>query len=412
MGAALGFLATIRPLSALTVGIVLFAFTLTQQRQYVRTIIRISAGALPFVLLLGAYNKHFFGSPLRFGYEAALGPAGALGFGVDPWGNTFGLTQALAYTAAELSALNLQLLETAVPAVLVIAMFVVLAARLQAADRLLLALVGAPLLTHLVYWHHGLFMGPRMLNEYAPVWCLLFARALTALPSLLPDAPAFAGYTARSLTSATLLAGTVPLVVLAPMRLASYATPSSPVQRALAGLNGPAIVFVHGGWEDRIGMRLAGGGMRLDSVETLVRQNPTCAAQRYVNARDAGVQVPAVDFERRATNLPPRREIAPGSLIRAGGEPWPAECRAQMYSDRAGVIDPARLLLRGHVSSAANGVVVARDFGPSANQALLRQYPGRTAYLLHASTDGTVALDSYGSGIALLWGAGRELHEP
>jgi hypothetical protein len=295
--------------------------------------------------------------------------------------------------------------------VLVIALFVLLTPRLGRGDRLLLALAAAPLATHLLYWHHGLFMGPRMLNEYAPVWCLLFARALGGLPGLIPDAR-LAGYTVRSVASATLFAGSAALVILAPMRLASYATPPSPAQRALADVHGPAIVFVHGGWEDRIGMRLAASGMRLDSVETLVRQNSTCTAQQYADARSAGAPLPVADFERRATNLPLRREIAPGSLIRTGGEPWPAECRAQAYSDRAGVIDPARLLLHSDIASAGNGIIVARDLGPSANQVLLQKFAGRAAYLLHATTDGAVALDSYGSGIALLWGTSTEARQP
>ena len=46
-------------------------------------------GAAPFVAALALYNAHFFGSPLRWGYEAALGPAAGPGFGVDPWGNAY-----------------------------------------------------------------------------------------------------------------------------------------------------------------------------------------------------------------------------------------------------------------------------------------------------------------------------------
>jgi hypothetical protein len=42
------------------------------------------------VLVLCGYNEHFFGSPCASGYEAALGPAGVLGLGVDPWGNRWG----------------------------------------------------------------------------------------------------------------------------------------------------------------------------------------------------------------------------------------------------------------------------------------------------------------------------------
>ena len=360
------------------------------------------AGGAPFVLALGVYNAHFFGSPMRFGYEAALGPAGALGFGVDPWGNDYGLLQALAYTSAELVALNLQLLESAVPAVLVVALFLVFAPRLSTGDRVLVALALAPLFTHALYWHHGLFMGPRMLNEYAPMWCLLFARAALALPALLPERQLVAGYSPRAFSAATLAVGVLAMVALAPMRLASYAAPASPARAALNTVRGSALVFVHGSWEDRIGMRLAAAGMRLDSVETLVRQNPTCVAQAYADARVSNAPTPKADFERRAVDLPARRELAPGSLIRAGDEPWSSACRAQAFSDRTGVIDPARLFLHAALPGEKNGVIIARDLGPELNAALLRQYSDRPAYVMRASAN-NVVVEPYAAALTQLW---------
>src|SRR5690606_21153830 len=84
-------------------------------------------GALPFLLALGAYNAYFFGSPTRFGYDHALGPTAGLGFGRDPWGNWYGPRQALGYTSSDLVALNLNLLETMVPAVVVVGLYLCLA---------------------------------------------------------------------------------------------------------------------------------------------------------------------------------------------------------------------------------------------------------------------------------------------
>jgi hypothetical protein len=402
-GAALGALFTVRPLTAVTAGAVLYAFVLALGKQRAGALISLLAAGTPFVLAVGAYNAHFFGSPFRFGYEAALGSAGALGFGVDPWGNEFGLLQAIAYTSAELVALNLQLLESALPAVIVVALFLVLAPRLSSGDRVLLALAFAPLLTHLFYWHHGLFMGPRMLNEYAPVWCLLFARAALALPALLPAREVFAGYSPRALCAATLAVGILAMAALSPIRLASYATPASPARAALATVREPALVFVHGSWEDRIGMRLAAAGMRLDSVETLVRQNPTCVAQQYADARAQNGQLPKVDFERRAIDLPARRELWPGSFVRTGDEPWTTECKAQAFSDRAGVIDPARLFLHAALPGERTGVIVARDLGPSQNASLLQRYADRRAYLMHTTANNTVVVEPYAAALAQLW---------
>jgi hypothetical protein len=406
-GAALGALFTIRPLTALTVGGVLSAFVIVRGKRAL-ALGWMAAGAAPFLILVGLYNAHFFGDALRFGYEAALGPDGALGFGLDPWGNPYGLVQAIAYTSAELVALNLQLLESAIPAVVVVALFVSCAPRLYAGDRLLLALALAPLLTHLFYWHHGLFMGPRMLNEYAPLWCLLFARAALALPDMLPERAVLAGYSPKTLTAATVAVGILAMVVLGPMRLLSYATPPSPARAALASVHGPALVFVHGSWEDRIGMRLAAAGMRLDSVETLLRQNSTCSAQRYADARAQSAQVPALDFERRSVNLPARRELAPGSLIREGADAWTRECKVQAFADRAGVIDPARLFLHAGLPGEKGAVIVARDLGPRLNATLVAQYPDRPAYLLHTTAASAVEVEPYSRGVAQLWLEGNQ----
>ena len=57
-----------------------------------------AVGGAPFALALAAYNRALFGAPSRFGYEAAFGPAHGLGFHRDPWGNLYGLREAVAYT--------------------------------------------------------------------------------------------------------------------------------------------------------------------------------------------------------------------------------------------------------------------------------------------------------------------------
>src|SRR5690606_35601612 len=94
-----------------------------------------TVGALPLLMLLGAYNHYFFGKPWRFGYSAALGPATSLGFHQDPWGNWYGPLQALGYTSSDLVALNLSLLESPVPVVLIAGLFLALARQLTPGER-------------------------------------------------------------------------------------------------------------------------------------------------------------------------------------------------------------------------------------------------------------------------------------
>ncbi len=63
-------------------------------------------GGLPFAVLLLWWNQAHFGHPLRLGYSAAFGDMHGLGLHVDPWGNRYGVREALAYTGADLTQLG------------------------------------------------------------------------------------------------------------------------------------------------------------------------------------------------------------------------------------------------------------------------------------------------------------------
>jgi hypothetical protein len=403
----------VRPLSALTLAAVIAIWvTFAAGRHGAgRAVLRIGAlllGALPFGLAIAAYNAHFFGSTTTFGYTAALGPAGGLGFGIDPWGNTYGVREALAYTSAELTSLSLFLLETPLPLVALIALWLGFGPRLKAGERLVAGWALAPLAVQLGYWHHGLFMGPRMLAEVAPAWCLLAAIAVSWVVAKLPARTASLGpYSPRSFGAAAAVAGLAAgLLALAPMRLASHAQrPAAPA--ATLGAEPSAIVFVHGGWTSRLSARLAASGIRLDSVETILRQNPTCAVQAWADARVEGGPLPTLDMERRSVGLTESIEISPGNRIRvAPGERLGGECARQAAADRSGTIDVTPLLWLGAVPGAASDAVVfARDMGPAANARLLDALPGRTAWMLATSSpDSRPGLVEYEKAMRALWG--------
>lgn len=411
-GASLGAMLATRPLSAAALGLAIVLFLPSRRRDTpsrVRRVALMAAGAAPFAAGLAAWNTYLFGSPFRWGYEAALGPAGGLGFGVDPWGNTYGLLEALAYVSAELGALSLNLLETPLPVVAVIALHLIRTPRLTPGDRFLVAWALLPLAAHMGYWHHGLFMGPRMLNEMAPAWCLLATRAAVALTERAPERLSFARFSPRvfagALFAISLAAG---LLYFGPERLWSYRQrPEAPaVARAAAG---PALVFVHGGWTSRLAMRLAAGGMRLDSVETALRQNPTCDVQAWLDATRSGGPPPALDFERRATRLPDVFELSPGNRIRV--EPaqrlTPA-CAAEARADRLGAIDVSPLVWLGDLPGGEEtGTLFVRDLGPQDNARMLARNPGRSAWILMTTAaDGSPTLLPYEEGMALIWGNG------
>ena len=404
-GAALGVLLLTRPLTAVTAGLVIVAFVIAQRTNAVASLLRLATGALPFALLLAWYNQHFFGSATSFGYDWTLGEQAGLGFGRDPWGNTYGPMQAIAYTSAELSALNLNLLESLLPAVMLIGLYLVFAPEVSRGEWLLIALATAPLFTHLFYWHHGLFMGPRMLNDYAPIWCLLFARSLIALYRMASDR-AVLGYRARALYGSAALAGLAAMMILAPQRLASYAQPPARALTEIERLD-HAVVFVHGSWEERIGMRLAASGMSLDSVETALRQNETCAVHHFMLQRAEGRPDSQLDLTPRATDLPRRVAVAPGSMMRAEQPISSADCVREVNADRFGVLDIGPLLLHGVLpGSMRRGRIVARDLGPELNAELIAKAGDRPVWLLSADAQNDrVLLEPYASGMQRLWAA-------
>lgn len=409
-GVALGALFATRPLSAVSIGAAA-AVTLwlhlpaRSPRVCAGRLAAAAAGALPLVVLVALYNARFFGSPFTFGYTAAQGPAGALGFGIDPWGNRYGITEAIAYTAAELNALNSALLESPLPLVAVIGLYLLLVTRLDRVLGTLLAWAAAPLLVHLAYWHHGIFMGPRMLNETAPAWILLAVLAAARLPRQLPvQLRALPAYSPRAFLQGMILVAFIagPLV-FGPLRLAAYR--GGTAGQAGADAQDGALVFVHGGWTARLAMSLAASGMRLDSVETALRQNSTCAVQHYVAARAAGSPA-TLDFAPRAVDLPPQLLLSPGNTARVWpGERWSAACAREAAADRNGVIDVSPLLWRGDLPGLARGrAMYVRDLGPGANEQLLRTLPQRTPYVLMTPTPAaSPVLVSYDAGMAALW---------
>jgi hypothetical protein len=258
------------------------------------------------------------------------------------------------------------------------------------------------------YWHHGLWMGPRMVNESAPAWCVLAVLAAGALVRRVPERAAIAtDYSPRVLLASgftlALLSG---LLVFAPLRLASYRQRPAAFLAARAAQQ-PALIFVHGGWTSRLAMRMAAAGMRLDSVETALRQNATCQVQTWFDARSAGRPVAGLDFVPRATGQPAAIEISPGNRIRMRAqEQLSGSCAREAAADRLGTLDVSPLLWRGDLPGLAPaGPLFLRDLGPAANARVLSQYPQRKAYVLLTPTpEAPPQLADYERAMALLWG--------
>jgi hypothetical protein len=422
-GAAFGFALAARPLStaamaaALVLSVPFIAPAAARNRRFITTGLLLAVGAAPFVALLMAYNHYFFGNPFVFGYEVALGPQMSLGFHRDPWGNVYDLRAALGYTAADLLALGVNLLESPLSAVLVVGGFLLVQPRLAPGERVLVAWASAPLAANFLYWHHGLFMGPRMLHEAAPAWTFLFAVALVGLIGRVPATASFRGLSWRS-GAVTTTAGAMllSLLFLAPQRLVSYGGSWLPSMRTPApAVSEPALVFVHGAWSGRIALSLAAARYRLDIIETLMRQNPTCRVHELAMAAvrsDRAAQdsiLAQLDTVPRASALPHHLPVAPGSIVRvAGGERLTPACQREARADRSGIVDVAFLLWRGDLPGAApRGPMFVRDLGPERNERLIARHPDRVPWV-YAMPDPDAAapvMIPYADAMTRLWGS-------
>jgi hypothetical protein len=425
-GAGVGAMFATRPYAAVVLGT--FAITVAwlgprgshnvPRAILARRLAAAMAAAAPFIAGVLFYNARLFGNPLRFGYIAAEGPGHGLGFHMDPWGNRYGLAEVVGHTSADLVALSTDLLQAPIPTVVIVALFLLLSARLGRGAALAAGWALLPVAANAFYWHHDLFMGPRLLYEAAPGWCLLLAAAVVWLIRALPQRRTSArrrGLALRESTAAVLVTGLAVAVFYAgPRKLASYRrTPESrALSVAVTRPAGPSLVFVHGSWEARLASRLSALGMRLDSVRLALRHNSTCRVELWVAGRESAMG-DGDQVEERAAALrfngsagPPLRELRlpSGPVIRSyAGEMLDPQCERQAASDFRGVIDLAPLLWQGDLPGLGDrGALFVRDFGPERNRRLLARFPHRETRVL-MRTGSEIRLVRYTEGMAELW---------
>ena len=244
-----------------------------------------------------------------------------------------------------------------------------------------------------------------MLNEYAPAWCLLIAALALPLVRAAPDRLSWArSWSPAVFAAAVLIAGWgSALFWLAPARLLSYRAQVSRERVLVSGGGEGDLVFVHGSWAARLAMQLAGWGMRLDSVELVMRQNSTCRVQRWLDRGRGDSMLSAggaPDLDRQLFTV----DIAPGSRIRLQqAEPWPPECARQAAADQGGVIEVASLLWQGDLPDLdSHRPMYVRDLGPKANARLIASL-GRQPYML-TTRAGAAAIVPYAGAMDSIWG--------
>ena len=359
---------------------------------------------LPTAIALATYNARAFGHALNLGYEVAFGPAHGLGLHRDPWGNLYGVVEALAYSGFDLMALGVHLLELPISAVGLVGVWLLLAQRLPRGTGVLLGWALLPVLGNALYWHHGYHLGPRMLYEAAPAWCVLATLALVDLTR---------GGSRRAAFFVWLAVVSVPagLLLDLPKRLTASGWTDDARARAVPPVvpgTAPALVFVHGSWAGRVAARLAATGMRRDSVETALRRNDLCLVHLYARAVETeAADRPALDFQPLPGSPPNLRgvEVAPGTFIRIdpGIAPDPS-CQREARADRLGTLELEPLIWQTPIPEVEDGSpLLFRDLGPDANAHVLARYPGRAAWLQFAPGPAAMPLP-YEQAERELWG--------
>jgi hypothetical protein len=376
------------------------------------------AGGAPIAVLLGWYNARLFGSPTTLGYLIAFGDRHRLGFHDDPWGSSYGLGDALAFTSTDVLSAGVQLLETPFPATALIGLALLLGWRLSGAVGLLLAWAFVPVAANAFYWFHDV----RMLFEAAPAMVVLFVLAAAQLGGKGSEGePGAAGLRsfARDVCVWAVVVGLVGASLNVRTRWRSYGWEEETLQRIVAPMppESPAIVFVHVSWNERLSSTLQGAaGMRQDTVINVLRRNTNCALHEYALARAAGVRerrdVPLPDIDMAQLPGAPADIVRPpsptGATLRIRqGEPFTPSCLRELNADRFGAVALAPLLWQGDLPGIEEGrPLFARDLGPERNQRLLDLYPDRAAFAFTpVEVEGPPELLPYTEAMELLWGA-------
>ena len=424
VGVAVGLAVTARPLVGLLLGTALpLALWWPQVRKGaldwgLRRTAATVAGGLPFALGLGWYHTRLFGGPTRWGYLAAFGENHGLGFHPDPWGFDYGVLEALAFTSTDLIAAGVQLLETPLPLTAVVGCLLLIAPRLPQGAGVLVLWALIPAVGNAFYWFHA----PRMYFEAAPAWIALGVLAVVRgarTPDTGPEGPkrrfmrSLIGWAAVMSLGWAVIGGV-------PLRWSNAAWTDETLGRVTVPEvpePGSALVFVHTSWNERLTSTLQGaGGMRQDSVTSVLRRNATCDVDRYARMREQEVRhgrstgpLPTLDLAHQPGSPPDlaRRLTESGTAlrIRAGGSFGP-DCARELHADRFGAVALAPLVWQGDLPGDERGrPMFVRDLGPEKNELIRAAFPGRTSWVFaQLAPDGPPQIAPYEQAMAMLWG--------
>lgn len=435
-GAAIGLAVMSRPLQGVvlgtlfTLGLWIPARTQLGGTALIRRCFATAMGGIPFALAFGWFNERLFGDPFTLGYSAAYGARHGLGFHMDPWGAPYGAAEALGFTSTDFLEIGIRFLETPIPLTAVVGLYLLSARALPRGAGFLITWATLPLVANAGYWFHT----TRMIYEGAPAWLalgVLGTAHLTRRPTQQKATSRFTSLRWQGPDTAVWSA-TLALVVAGawgvPRLVESHGWTDETLGRIApptfegTGVGG-ALVFVHAGWYERMSAVLQGeGGMRSDTIVSVLRRNSTCRVHEYAEARAAAVSrgvgaavLPAIDLRQEPGTAPGvRQRPVPGMALNVRmvpGERLTPECARHLQADRFGMVSLAPLLLKGELPGleTGDGALYVRDLGPRRNRTVMAAFPERTPYLLASTTTGGAPrLMPYLEGERLIWSPGND----
>ena len=396
LGLAIGFMATIRPLDAVVVAVVVGGFQLWRcagDRSRAPSIAgQCIAGVIAVAPLLYA-NAVTTGSATRFGYEALWGTAHRIGFHVDPHGVPHTVSRGVEYMITYLTELNVYLLAWPLPAIgILVAALFLLWRRANRWDAVLLALFGLQLLAYAAYWYDGEFLGPRFLYTALPALIILIARGLTLWSERLGDPSRWPIFVA--IAAFIVFAWCVPGI---PQNALGLATQARNARASLkqdlahavqdAGIHN-ALVFVREPFTNRLARRLWGVGFSRPVAARMLETLNPCSlfiATRAVERDSLRLSGDSVSVLARATDSITRGRRAPGPGV--APDPATAACLAELDTDqRLGAASFGSALLLERIDGQgriAGDVIYVADLGDH-NEALRERFRDRTWYRVQA----------------------------
>ncbi|MFI5281336.1 MAG: hypothetical protein ACHQU1_12640, partial [Gemmatimonadales bacterium] len=381
-GLALGGMTAFRPLDAVAaavpVGAILWWWCAPRGRALAVTAATGVLGSLPTLL----YNGRTTGSWHTFGYTVLWGPQHSLGFHAVPFGTPLTLTRAIARTGMDFHQLNMYLLDSTLPILVVLAAAFVLG-RKQLGTRDSLPFLAAGALSGLLffYWHRDVFYGPRFLYSAVAWYIILLARAL----ALLRRSAARAGLLASAFVISAIVVG---LVANTPGRLGAYrrGTPLfslHPDRAARAAGIARAVVVIPDGWGTRLIVRMWQQGVSVRRSTRVYAAIDACTLEQVLSTAERD----SVAHERLLETLDSlvslkqpgvRAGVTADENLRIRPGDLPAECAQEITVDRRGYYSFAPFLYLNRATLDGD-IVWARDLGPG-NAALFRRYAGRRLY--------------------------------